>query len=134
MQRDLKIGMLLGLILIAAATVWLSTRPGLSTRARLRRIENTMTVPPDPVESLMAVQQVPQPIQDQESTDLTVYEQPEKIKTEKFHIVRNGQNLSSISKMYYGSGAKWSKILKANQKTIKNPNKLIPGIKLIIPE
>jgi nucleoid-associated protein YgaU len=134
MQRDLKIGMLLGLIVVAVTTVWLSTRPGLSTRARLRQIENTMTAPPDPVESLMAVQQVSQPSRVKKSVDLTVYEQSEKIKTERFHIVRDGQSLSSISKIYYGSAGKWSRILKANQKTIKNPNKLIPGAKLIIPE
>ena len=132
MQRDLKIGMLVGLILTAAMAVWLSMRPALSTKARLRQIENTKA-PPDPVESLMVVQQVPQP-SGQQSSDLTVYEQSEKIKTQRFHIVRKGQSLSIISKMYYGNEKKWSKILKANQKTIKNPNRLIPGAKLIIPQ
>ena len=35
MQKDLKTGLILGLILITAAGLWLSTRPGLSTKARM---------------------------------------------------------------------------------------------------
>ncbi len=62
------------------------------------------------------------------------YEQTEKIKTQKFHIVREGETLSKISNKYYGSAGKWQKILDANRDTIKDPNKLIPGTKLIIPD
>jgi len=35
MQKDLKIGMVLGLVLAAAIAVWLSTLPCLSTKARM---------------------------------------------------------------------------------------------------
>jgi len=66
--------------------------------------------------------------------DLTIYEKGEKIKTTKFHIVLRGESLAGIARQYYGSPDGWRKILKANQKTIKDPNKLAPGTKLIIPE
>ena len=35
MQKDLKIGMVLGLVLTIVAMLWLSTRPSLSTKARM---------------------------------------------------------------------------------------------------
>lgn len=66
--------------------------------------------------------------------DLTIYETAEPIKTTRFHIVRKGESLSSIAGQYYGSSNQWPKIVAANQKTIKNPNKIAPGTKLIIPD
>ncbi len=66
--------------------------------------------------------------------DLTIYETNEPIKTTRFHIVRKGETLSSIAQQYYGAAGKWRKILTANAKTVKNPNKIAPGTKLIIPD
>lgn len=66
--------------------------------------------------------------------DLTIYEKAEKIKTTRFHIVRKQETLSVISQQYYGAPGKWQKILEANKSVIKDPNKLQPGTKLIIPE
>jgi nucleoid-associated protein YgaU len=66
--------------------------------------------------------------------DLTIYQKAEKIKTTKFHIVQRGETLSGISRQYYGSPDQWRKILATNEKIIKDPNRLAPGTKLIIPE
>ncbi len=66
--------------------------------------------------------------------DLTIHELAEPIKTTRFHIVRKNETLSAISQQYYGSQDKWRKIVAANSKTIKDPNKIAPGTKLIIPE
>jgi len=71
---------------------------------------------------------------DPNTTDWTIYEQDEKIKTEKFHIVRKSETLSDVAYQYYGSAAKWQKIYNANRDVIKNPNTVRPGTKLIIPD
>ena len=64
---------------------------------------------------------------------------PDRPKTEpakaaRSHVVRPGETLSSIAQQYYGSANEWRKILTANEKTIKDANKIAPGTKLIIPE
>ena len=137
MQKDLKIGLALGLVLVASVLLWLATRPSLSPIARMSHIPDTIpaeeyfeqanekdaTDTPSPVIS-------PQP----ELPNSTKYEQTEKIKTQKFHIVLKGQTLTQISQKYYGSTGNWKKILDSNRDIIKDPNKLIPGTKLIIPD
>jgi len=126
MQKDLKIGLVLGMILVIAAGLWLSTGPSPSP-------EETMDVPTDrPTEHVKSNQL--STINQPELTDTSVYEQAEKIKTQKFHIVLKGQTLSEISLKYYGSANKWKKILDANQNVIGDENKLKPGTKLIIPD
>ena len=57
-----------------------------------------------------------------------------KIKTTKFHIVRSGETLSQISQQHYDTVRKWKKIQDANPDVIKDPDKLIPGMKLTIPD
>lgn len=66
--------------------------------------------------------------------DQTIYERSEPIKTTRFHIVRKGDTLSSIAAQYLGSANQWRKIVETNAKIIKNPDKISPGTKLIIPD
>ena len=144
MQKDLKIGILSGLVLIAVAALWLSTRPRLSVESRMLRSDNaesleetfaeqprfTTNLPPTPSTGIVAEIKAEQ----SNVPDLAVHEQAEKIKPPKFHIVRKGETLSGISHEYYGSANKWQKIFDANRFRIKDANKLTPGTKLIIPE
>jgi len=130
MQKDLKIGMLLGLVLAMAVMLWLSIGPGLSPKAegpdsRPARSNNFST-------NGLTVQSA----EDNQSKppDSTIYEQTEKIKTQKFHIIRQGETLSEISHKYYGSANKWRMILDANRDEIEDVSKLKPGTKIIIPE
>ena len=56
----------------------------------------------------------------------------------KIHIVRKGDNLADIAKRYYGPRegnrkANIKRIFEANHKTLKSPDKIYPGQKLIIP-
>lgn len=51
----------------------------------------------------------------------------------KIYSVKKGDNLSSISKSKYGKESQWTKIYEANKSTVKNPNLIHPGQKLIIP-
>ncbi len=140
MQRDLKIGLVLGLVLAALAAVWLSTRQSLSIKARMPHSSEEITIDEQPrfitdlpntasIETTAAVKS-----EQSNVPDFTVQEQPEKIKALKFHIVRKGETLSNISYKYYGSAGKWQKIYNANRKAIKDPHKLRPGTRLIIPE
>ena len=127
MQKDWKIGLVLGLILVIVTGLWLSTGSSLSPEARMQESGQRRTEHVDNNQFSVADKQAKLP-------DLTVYEQVEKIRTEKFHIVRKGETLSEISRKYYGSANKWQKILDANRNVISNANKLRPGTKLIIPE
>jgi len=127
MQKDLKIGLFLGLILVIIAGLWLSSGPGLSPEARIQQTTHWRAEYADN-NQLSTINNRP------ELPNSTAYEQTEKIKTQKFHFVRKGQTLSAISRKYYGSANKWKKILDANRNVISDANKLRPGTKLIIPE
>lgn len=137
MQKDLKIGMLVGLVLVMAVMLWLSIGPGLSPKAGIQHLRNAAAVQENsgspnnhPTNSSAAIQ-----------PDSTIYsgghptvKQAEKIKTQRFHIVREGETLSEISRKYYDSANKWQKILEANRDEIEDVSKLKPGTKIIIPE
>ncbi len=137
--------MLLGMVLVTAVMVWLSTGPNLSPKAAGPNHRSNLPTQKDPALSnnLSTKGLEAQNAEDNQSKppDSTIYsaghptvEQTEKIKTQKFHIISKGETLSDISHKYYGSANKWQKILDANRSVIKDANKLRPGIKLIIPE
>jgi nucleoid-associated protein YgaU len=154
MQKDFKIGMALGLVLVTIVVVGLSTRPGLSIKARVpspySAVHRKMGIPlqshsagprketaidgnPTKQAKSLIVIDKPPPADEQKLPEFSANEQSKEIKTERFHIVRSGETLSDISYKYYGSADKWQKILDADRFPIKNPNRLRPGTKLIIP-
>jgi nucleoid-associated protein YgaU len=49
------------------------------------------------------------------------------------YTVKKGDTLQKISKKFYGTTKKWSKIYEANKDTLKGPNKIRPGQTLNIP-
>jgi len=51
------------------------------------------------------------------------------------HVVAKGETLTAIARAYYGpEGARlWRRIWKANRKVLPNPNRLRPGLVLVIP-
>ena len=145
MPKDWKIGMVLGSIIGIVATLWLSTHTTLRTTATRQHSHGVVSLKDTQALSDNLITNRPNaenadsnqlPIIDNQSNLLEIYvnEQPEKIKTQKFHIVRKGETLSEISYKYYGSANKWQKILDANRNVIKDANKLNPGTKLIIPD
>lgn len=142
MQKDFKIGMILGLVLVTAFALWLSTRPSLSIKARALNPRSAIGGnPTKQAKSLVVIDRL-SPSDELKLPEFSANKQPEEdphfagtqIKTERFHIVRRGETLSDISYRYYGSADKWQKILDANRFPVKNPNRLRPGTKLIIPE
>lgn len=49
------------------------------------------------------------------------------------YVVKSGDSLSKIAKEFYGNANDWKKIHEANRDTIKNPDLIHPGQKIIIP-
>lgn len=49
------------------------------------------------------------------------------------YVVQKGDTLEKIAKKFYGSTKKWYRIYKANKETLKSPDRIRPGQKLVIP-
>jgi nucleoid-associated protein YgaU len=47
--------------------------------------------------------------------------------------VNDNGTLSGVARLFYGDAAKWKRIYEANRATIKNPNVIQSGMKLVIP-
>jgi nucleoid-associated protein YgaU len=141
MQKDFKIGLAIGVILAVGVVLWLATLPILSARARaLQAASNINPSPKTPLEIPPSVTS-PQPIDTEirnTSDDIQTTNNEQRTMnsgpTQRIHIVQKGDTLSSISAKYYGSARQWRKILAANSDNLPNPNRLIPGSKLIIPD
>jgi len=143
MPKDMKIGMILGLILVTAIMLWVFVGPGINLRATALNTESdSQTTPPETLDSTNRIEtevrqennQLPSNDEQSEELELANNWQPEKIKTQRFHIIRKGETLSEISNHYYGSATKWRKILDANKHLIQDVSKLRPGTKIIVPE
>ena len=57
----------------------------------------------------------------------------EKAPESQFYTVVKGDNLSKISKQYYGDPNKYQQIFEANKPMLKHPDKIYPGQLLRIP-
>ena len=53
--------------------------------------------------------------------------------TPKFHKVKKGESLVSISEFYFHSHKKWKDIYKQNKKSIKKPNTIFPSQSILLP-
>lgn len=51
----------------------------------------------------------------------------------RWHEVRQGETLSGIAKRYYGRESDWERVYGANRAALSSPDKLKPGIRLVIP-
>ena len=49
------------------------------------------------------------------------------------HVVKSGDTLGKISKMYYGKASDYMKIFNANTDKLKDPNLIYPDQELVIP-
>lgn len=134
MQKDFKIGLAIGATLAAGAAIWLATLPNLSARARALQAASNINPPPQnpPATSPSVVSS--QPIDAEiPTTNNEIRNTNDEIRT-RIHVVQKGDTLSSISAKYYGSATQWRKIVLANRDNLPDPNRLAPGIKLIIPQ
>jgi 5'-nucleotidase / UDP-sugar diphosphatase len=138
MQKDFKIGLAIGVVLAAVAVIWLATLPSLSTKSRA--LEAASDIKPSPKTPTYVSPALPAPDSDIRNTSdepQIVNNEQRTMNTEpsqRIHVVQKGDTLSSISAKYYGSANQWRKIIAANRNNLPDPNRLSPGIKLIIPE
>lgn len=51
----------------------------------------------------------------------------------RIYSVKRGDTLSRIALLFYGNAAKWRQIYDANRGLIKDPNRIFPGQRIIIP-
>ena len=49
------------------------------------------------------------------------------------YVVQKNDTLQKISHKFYGTTRKWNFLYKANKDVLKSPDKLYPGVKLLIP-
>lgn len=127
MNKDFKIGLGIGLLLVIAAVVWLCTSPRLSIQSRALENASSHSQPSTVVMQSSAEEVKPQASQ-------LPPQPPQEQPAPRIHVVEKGQTLSQISQQYYGTSRQWQKILNANRDTLPDPNRLTPGLKLIIPE
>jgi hypothetical protein len=123
MSKDLKIGMIIGVVLLIAATLVISFLSKGSLKDRLKNKYNKETSATTPQGN--GKEQPPTP---KKNTD---NETPRS--TERIHIVKEGQTIQDIAKIYYGNKDKIIKIIDENRQ-IPNNYKLKAGMKLKIPK
>lgn len=153
MQKDLKIGLIVGLAVVSVAVLWLATRPSLTPQARMldahginagresvnqsgaagSRRGNANTRERDNLNTATARVPIRRMRTNETIERGSLPRRATSGQLERFHIVRDGETLSQISYDYYGSAGKWQRIFDANRKIVKDANVVRPGTKLIIP-
>lgn len=149
MKKEFKIGMFVGLAVIIVAVIYFSTRKSSSVEsvavapvAEPNILASDVNAPPQ-FDANSAMPLPGKPSADANvtaapptthSSDSSTFEQSSPITTQRFHVVRKGDTLSSISQKYYGSTKKVDKIFEANRSILKSKNSLKIGMKLAIPE
>ena len=155
-RKDLKAGLIIGFTLILVATFWF----GIKNPVRLNssRVQTDSFIEQTQTEDISKPQNQTYVIDTQtvqtpesfsadnkqkdyaQSGNTSIETTPENIervnktKPIKFHIVKQGETLSSISEFHYKTSKNWKIILDANRDVLSNPDKLKAGMKLIIPE
>ena len=148
MGKDYRIGLIAGSILAGIAIVWVATRPSLAPRPpgappsqdASSASEVNQPKPQEPGPVVSPQREAPdtgRPVAVQNavpgSSGPTASGKDEPAQRPRLHIVRPGETLSALSQQYYGTPNSWRKLLAANEKVIKDANKIAPGTRLIIP-
>ncbi len=144
MRRDIKTGMLIGLVLVIAGVIVISTWPGGTVEERL--MESGRYDEVTDVESKQA-EDAGGPVNTEESSldaSELIKRAAEHVVEEsanrpgeagpRIHIVRDGESLSEIAELHYGDESKWPLIAEANKNVVKDVNKVSPGMRLVIPK
>ena len=143
MRKDLKTGMIAGTALVVSALLLISVFSSSIEEERQQKsdsehdgnasiqLTNLQSTTSTPAQSQVETQTR------KKSSDNIVPDRTSPIPAEPqehIHTVSEGETLTSISIEYYGSTGMWKKILNANDKIIKDADKLRPGMRLVIPK
>ncbi len=123
MSKDLKIGMIIGVVLLIAATLMISFLSEGSLAERLK-VKFNKEASPSPPDKINTEKDTPPG----KTTDAETDEN-----TERIHIVKDGQSIHDIADKYYGNKYMIIKIIDENRQ-IPDDNKLKAGMRLKIPE
>jgi nucleoid-associated protein YgaU len=142
MRKDFKTGMLLGLSLAVAAVFWLSSQDRFSIRSQALQSAESETSEQTSMNGARYITSLPgsqsSSSDGQETENNIVHAEPfisSNVDTQKrIHVVSQGETLSSISSLYYGTSTKVNKIFEANRDKLKNPNDIMTGMRLVIPD
>jgi len=80
--------------------------------------------------------QISEQLDDKEPREVPLIPQekePEEPPATVTHVVKKGESLSGISRLYYDAPGRWRLIVEANKDLVKDPNRIRPGMKLVIP-
>lgn len=123
MRKDVKTGLLIGTVLCLAATVWFCVHQQILEQPRMEDVlsqKKHLFVPQETEKKIILTDGPDVPDENEPSV--------------RMHTVLQGQTLSDISKIYYGTVTGWTKIYEANKKLLaKGPNALRAGMQLAIP-
>ena len=121
MKNDLKIGIIIGMVLVIGIVLIISLWPGQSVDQRHR--------------DMFREEEVELPITTEQPPDLSggSTAQLSKTSSPRIHTVTTGETLSSIAMKYYGTTRHTRKILDANKSRITDKNQIRPSMRLIIP-
>lgn len=160
MQNDIKIGIIVGIVVVAAAAVLFVTqgrdqdKPGVEVPPAVQAepappapmpvpepvLEPVVAEPkPQPETGVVApetpsVSVTPPPATESQPVVIPPAPEPEpEVRQPRYHTVATGDNLYIISEQYYGSGKFADSIYEANRNLIKNKDILQVGWKLRIP-
>jgi nucleoid-associated protein YgaU len=147
MRNDLKIGIIVGVLVVIGVIIFLVSPGGDSASNApenpappppppVTPIKTTTPAPPEtkPVEIVVVPEEVPAPPEEIVKETVTPPVEPEPVvRPPRYHIVKEGDSLSSISEQYFGHGKYWTVIHQTNKNIIQNPDHLQLGWKLRIP-
>ena len=138
MRKDLKTGMLLGVVLAVVAVVVISIYSS-TVESRLQQDTGSASESNNEPKTEVHAETPPLPVTPESDSQYPLpIEQADKIMENTsgnilIHTVAPGETLSVISNLYYGTIDQQQKILDANTDIITNANRLRPGMRLIIP-
>lgn len=139
--------MIIGIALAITATVLISRQPGENIQSRrdrtfkittpqtaVRRITpaDTSTTVSTTAALPLASKNIQQPPSQTKPTPAKIEQPP--TPAMRYHIIKQGETLSSIAMDYYGSRKQVETIVAANPITLKNPDKVRPGMRIAIPK